>query len=234
LTTGLKMELLDVITGLKAKNPKRIDIVKEYLSYFHEKICTQLTSFWEENRIGMDNFTILGLANWVEQYNRDLGPHCIDERLSIGIKTLLNIYVHRNMEKVEPMIEGIYDMEKKSQPTTNENGIYVTSAPYDLFKIINEAFDIAFKLFNKPEIGPNLAFFGRRLIKIYQYYLDDGIENDYYESDHLIALCNNTISYSNLTKEFACRLDEDLKMSDEDQDKYFNTQNLLKQFVTLG
>jgi len=30
-----------------AKDPKRTDIIKEYIDYFHEKICQELTLFWD-------------------------------------------------------------------------------------------------------------------------------------------------------------------------------------------
>lgn len=30
-----------------AKDPKRTDIIKEYIDYYHEKICFELTSFWD-------------------------------------------------------------------------------------------------------------------------------------------------------------------------------------------
>lgn len=30
-----------------AKEPKRMDIIKEYIEYYHEKICSELTLFWD-------------------------------------------------------------------------------------------------------------------------------------------------------------------------------------------
>lgn len=37
------------------KEPKRTDIIKEYIDYYHERICVYLTQFWDEyyNIIGV-------------------------------------------------------------------------------------------------------------------------------------------------------------------------------------
>lgn len=33
-----------------AKEPKRTDIIKEYIDYYHERICLELTLFWDASQ----------------------------------------------------------------------------------------------------------------------------------------------------------------------------------------
>ena len=35
------------------KEPKRTDIIKEYIAYYHEYICSTLTEYWDKKH---DNF----------------------------------------------------------------------------------------------------------------------------------------------------------------------------------
>ena len=34
--------------GCKVKEISRVDLIQEYAQYFHEKICVELTSFWDK------------------------------------------------------------------------------------------------------------------------------------------------------------------------------------------
>ena len=36
-----------ILNACLAKEPKRTDIIKEYIDYYHEKVCDELTKFWD-------------------------------------------------------------------------------------------------------------------------------------------------------------------------------------------
>lgn len=65
------------------------------------------------------------------------------------------------------MIQGVVDYEKTCEPFTNDNDQLVTQAPIDLFKIINEGFDLAYKMCPIKETVIKLAYFGKVLIGQY-------------------------------------------------------------------
>lgn len=149
-------ELIDVIIACYAKDPKRTDIIKEYIDYFYEKICVFLKNYWDRFNTQIDNFSILNLVIWVKQFYKSVSLYLEDERFPKGIHTLLNIYINRLIDNVENMVQGIVELEKKSQPQTNENGCLVSTAPIDLFKLINEGFEMAIKKMDSEEMGKKL------------------------------------------------------------------------------
>lgn len=105
-----------------AKEPKRTDIIKEYIEYFHEKICKDLTDFWDECHDTMGNLNYLRLSTWLSKYSEDLKNYFNDERIHSGIKILLNSYFSRAIETTEKMVEGIVEFEKKNDSAPNDDG----------------------------------------------------------------------------------------------------------------
>lgn len=45
----VSQDLLVTMNCCLVKDPKRVDIVREYIDYLHEKICDMITSFWDKN-----------------------------------------------------------------------------------------------------------------------------------------------------------------------------------------
>lgn len=143
--------------------------------------------------------------------------------------------MNRIIENVEFMIEGLIKSEKDNQPKQNENNILATTTPYDLFKLINEGFDMAVKVVKSKEMGIKLAFYGKKILFIFQHLLDSSIEDDELDIEQLIAISNNTITFNSLTKEFGRRLLNEGRLNDEDEvEKYFDTPKILKHFGNIG
>ena len=231
---NLNQELIDVIIACNAKDPKRIDIIKEYLNYFYEKICGFLKGYWDKYNGAIDNFSILNLVIWVKQFYKSLSDYIEDDRFPKGINTLLNIYTNRLIDNVESMIKGIVELEKKTLPQTNENGCLVSTAPIDLFRLINEGFDMAIKKMDSEEMGIKLAFFGRRILLIFQDLMDNLIEEEDLAIEQLIAISNNTIAFSSYTKDYIQRLKNEFKLNDDQIDRFFDSSKILKQFGNIG
>ena len=230
----LNQELVDVIIACYAKDPRRVDIIKEYLNHFYEKICSNLKSYWDKYNTSLDNFSILNLVIWVKQFYKSLSLYIEDERFPRGINILLNIYINRLIDNVETMIQGIVEFEKKSLPQTNDNGILVSTAPIDLFKLINEGFEMAIKKMDSEEMGIKLAFFGKRIILIFQDLMDNLIEEEDLGIEQLIAISNNTVAFSSYTKDYAQRLRAEFKLTDEQIDQFFDSSKILKHFGAIG
>jgi len=231
---NLNQELIDVIIACNAKDPKRIDIIKEYLNYFYEKICGFLKSYWDKYNREIDNFSILNLAIWVKQFYQSLSDYIEDDRFPKGINTLLNIYTNRLIDNVESMIKGIVELEKKTLPQTNENGCLVSTAPIDLFRLINEGFEMAIRKMDSEEMGIKLAFFGKRILLIFQDLMENLIEEEDLAIEQLIAISNNTIAFSSYTKDYAQRLKNEFKLNDDQIDNFFDSAKILKQFGNIG
>jgi hypothetical protein len=80
------------MNACKVKSPPRIDIMRLYLEFMHDKIYKLLRTFWNENHESLSNQNILKLAKWVSSYTHILKGHVRDERLATGVKILLDIY----------------------------------------------------------------------------------------------------------------------------------------------
>lgn len=201
-----------------AKEPKRTDIIKEYIDYYHEKICFELTSFWDQyyDTMGVwtifylnksifsfnfsfftmknsfnlfffvnsnKNFNYLSISMWIHNYGESIKQFFDDERIRSGIKTLLNIYYSRTLESSQQIVDGIVEYEKKNNMTLNEDKILISSSPLDLFKIINEIFDLGYKLCPLKEMALKLATIGKNLIVFYQTKIEDMMVIFYYFVD---------------------------------------------------
>lgn len=110
---------------------------------------------------------------WIHNYGESIKQFFDDERIRSGIKTLLNIYYSRTLESSQQIVEGIVEYEKKNSMTLNEDKILISSSPLDLFKIINEIFDLGYKLCPLKEMGLKLATIGKNLIVFYQTKIED-------------------------------------------------------------
>ena len=100
------------MNGCVVKDPQRVDLIKEYIDYLHEKICEIITTFWNINYEVMDSVNLLKLSSWMHAYSEQLKDFFADDRLVNGIRTLLGIYINRSIESVESVVQGIVEYEK--------------------------------------------------------------------------------------------------------------------------
>jgi hypothetical protein len=77
------------------KIPPRVDIALEYIDFFHEDICKELSLFWRIKYESISDNDILILAFWIFNYNKSLKKYTIDHRLPKSFQMLLNIYVSK-------------------------------------------------------------------------------------------------------------------------------------------
>jgi hypothetical protein len=97
----LSADLLTTLNCCLVKDPKRIDLVREYIDYLHEKICDIITAFWDKRYASLASVNLLQLAFWLYSYSEKMKEFCNDDRICHGVKVLLNIYINRSMESIE-------------------------------------------------------------------------------------------------------------------------------------
>jgi hypothetical protein len=142
----------NVFDACIVKDPPRKDIIWEYTEYLHERICEILKKFWDENFRSIESVNLLQLTGWFDNYSNEMAAYFTDDRLKMSIESLLSIYNSRSIESCEPVVSEIVHHEKTALPFENETGILVTSAPIDLFKLLNEGLDAALKQCNIKEV----------------------------------------------------------------------------------
>jgi hypothetical protein len=87
-----------------------------------------------------------------------------DDRLKASVSTLLEIFINRSLDSCESIVHEIIEHESQCEPTENEDYLLVSSSPYDLFKIINEGIDHAYKKCPVAETCVKLGYFAKSLI----------------------------------------------------------------------
>lgn len=74
----LMSELEDFIGACRVKSPPRLEVVKLYLEFMHDKIYRLLRTFWNDNHENLANLHLLKLARWVNRYSLLLKGHVRD------------------------------------------------------------------------------------------------------------------------------------------------------------
>ncbi|CAD8108104.1 unnamed protein product [Paramecium sonneborni] len=230
----LRQDMLESMQACIVKDPQRKDIIKEYTDIYHEKICDRITLFWDEHYKQMQLPELLLLAQWLHDYLNQMKDFFNDDRIIYGIRVLLNIYVNRSLENLEPVLNTIIEQEKTQEPTFNDQQLLITLTPVDLFKIINEGFDMAYKLCPCKEISQKLAGFGKTILQQYQYGIQEMIDEIQFSTSKLIAICNNTLSLHDNTKNYCKVLQQIGNLNQEETDKLFDSQKITKNFVQIA
>ncbi|CAD8107610.1 unnamed protein product [Paramecium sonneborni] len=230
----LRQDMLESMQACIVKDPQRKDIIKEYTDIYHEKICDRITVFWDEHYKQMQLPELLILASWLNDYLNQMKDFFNDDRIIFGIRVLFNIYVNRQLENLESILNSIIEQEKTQEPTCNDQQLLITQTPVDLFKIINEGFDMAYKLCPCKEISLKLAGFGKTILQQYQYGIQEMIDEIQLQIPKLIAICNNTLALHDNTKNYSKILQQGGNLNEEEIDKIFDSQKITKNFVQIA
>lgn len=81
-------ELIDVIVACCAKEPKRNDIVDEYLFHYYETICDNLRNFWDRNYKDIENLNLLHLSGWLQNFYNQMLTYLDDRSVLQGISVI--------------------------------------------------------------------------------------------------------------------------------------------------
>lgn len=78
-------ELIDVIVACCAKEPKRNDIIDEYLFHYYESICDNLRNFWDRNYKDIENLNLLHFSGWLQNFYDRMLTYLDDRSVLQGI-----------------------------------------------------------------------------------------------------------------------------------------------------
>ncbi|CAD8118152.1 unnamed protein product [Paramecium sonneborni] len=232
--TDLRQDMLESMQASIVKDPQRKDIIKEYTDIYHEKICDRITNFWDKQYMKLQSPELLLIGQWLYDYLQQMKDFFNDERILLGIRVLLNIYVNRSLESLESVINQIIEQERIQEPFLNDQGQLVTQTPVDLFKIVNEGFDMAFKLCSCKETVLRFGGFGKVILQQYQGGIQEIIDEYQLNISKLVAICNNTLALHDNTKQYSKRLQSFGNLSDEEIEKIFDGQKITKNFVQIA
>lgn len=108
------------------------------------------------------------IAFWIQEYSDSLSQFFNDERMRSGINVLLNSYFSKTTEVSKDIIRGIVEAEKKCEfIKENNSSILISSSPFDLFKLINENFDLSYGVCPVKETVLKNAAYAKKMINFY-------------------------------------------------------------------
>ena len=111
----------------------------------HSHILKLLGDYWETYAIKLNPFETLCVIDWAYNYNKQLRQFAIrDDSLYNGFLTLCNTYASKIHGTLIPLILNILKSEASDNCEIDEDhkGYVFTTAPYDLVKLFNEAFQV--------------------------------------------------------------------------------------------
>lgn len=147
----------------------------------------------------------------------------------------MHSYFNRTFENLEATVTEIVEFEKKNTLFKDESSnILMSSSPLDLFKIINEISDLTHQICPLKETSIKILAFARKIISFYQNKLESLMDEEELEPKILTGICNNTIVFSNLIKEFMEKMLKIGFLKEEELEKQFESSSLLKCFVSIS
>lgn len=115
----------------------------------------------------------MSISKWINNYAESLKQFFVDERINDGIKQLIKIYFEKTVTTSEDIIDGIIEFSRKNPPQKDDENLLYSTSPYDLFRIINEIFDISYKLCPLKETALKMASFAKKIVTIFHSKLQE-------------------------------------------------------------
>ena len=195
-TKNLQLLIESTLDGCLCSTPKKLDLLKVYVEYMNKEYLDIFKLYWEKYYDKMTNEEILKMGyNLLNYYDNINKLNIDDENLLKNGKEFIKIYFKKIFQNILNTIENILKIERELKGNKNEEGVYYTSGPKDLFDILSKAFDLI-KDFKHPIIFKELLKIFN--ISIFQYAIgvncvisnrDIIIENEY-----LISVANNNLN----------------------------------------
>ena len=227
ICTEVLEELTDVVDACLSQDPKRYDVIKEYLQAYQGMLLFKVTNFTNEAEVGdLEAHEALRLMDFILAYT-----HLIDKALQDNddedLKALFNTEVFKEeliflrdsyCIKAKPtltnMCENIAKITLQNPAkaiSEKSDGKYHTPAPVDLFSMINEYVAIAGRGGMK-ELQVEVIKMCLSGIKQYQKCMEEGIVEFEDPADELLLLC----AIINDCDEIADNLDSNIEDQYED------------------
>jgi len=230
-------DLASIINACLVNKDKRIDIIKTYISCYHENIVASLRNYFKKNKdefSSQDCFEFIGFLIW---YNKDVlqifGSGFTDRRITDGIKTLCRIVSNRILRTNLDSVQNIIKEDAENQPSLDGKSLLRSNGPQDIFRIVNETFNILSHC-NYKELAFALLSVAKTTLRNYQEGLHYIIEECKLSNDQLGAFCNNTMTYMIHTKEFIEKVEGFNLIDPTVLSEKFDEESVTKGFVDVS
>ena len=158
--SNLQFLIESTIDGFLCSNPKNLDIIQLYTNHMIVEYLEIVKLFWNKQYNKISNDEIIKLSYIILNFGENLEKLYIEEQNLIkNGRELAKIYFNKNFQNILTIIENILKNEREKKGKKNEEGLFFTQGPNELFDILNDAFE-AIKLYKHQIIY-------KKLLKIY-------------------------------------------------------------------
>ena len=184
------------LDGCLCSNPSKLDLLKAFGEFMNKEYLDIFRIYWENNYDKLSNEEILKMSYiLLNFYDKCYSLNIDDVNLSKNGKVLSKIYFKKIFENILSTIENILKNERECKGNKNEEGIYYTLGPKDLFDLLSKTLDLI-KENKHPIIYKELLKIFN--IAIFQYAIGVNcvISNQdiILESEYLISVSNNSLN----------------------------------------
>ncbi|CAD8202780.1 unnamed protein product [Paramecium pentaurelia] len=218
----ISQDMIKSIEGCLVKDPQRQDIIQEYIEIHHEKVCQNISEFWNINNKYLSLNEIKELVTWLFDYQQLIINYIKDDRIKQGINTLLQICISRWKTQSEKKIVAQFE---QCQTIKAKNTIKTTCV-FELFDTVQEI-ERLINLKLKSYLKINELF---KIIKsVLWYYLEqlyDCVEEQTENQEFLIGVCNDV----EIVKEIANKIESIAEMLQENKKQEKIKQKILQKY----
>ena len=184
------------LDGCLCSTPNKLDLLKAYAEFMNKEYLNIFKIYWEKNYDKLSNDEILKLSNILFNYYNTINKLNIDdENLLKNGKELTKIYFKKIFQNILRTIENILKNEREFNGNKNEEGLYYTLGPKDLFDILSKTLDLV-KEYKHPIIYKELLKIFN--VSIFQYLIGVNCiiikQNIIIGNEYLISVANNSLN----------------------------------------
>ena len=220
------------------ETPKSIKIAQLFVGTFHQRTSQNLILFWQKNYHKVDNFGILSLIQFTEEYQKQVAEFGInDYRFNNGAATLAKVLVKKLLKSTYKIVMEIIQRELTIQPKINEKGHLTTQTPFDLFQVISETNTTSLKNCKSKELALKLLVVAESFTKLYVSHIKQFIvrfcglvlifkANQQLSIEVLISICNNTFTFFDLLRSLQEFYIDNNYLTEEEFEANFNLSSV--------
>ncbi|CAK91004.1 unnamed protein product (macronuclear) [Paramecium tetraurelia] len=218
----ISQDMIKSIEACLVKDPQRQDIIQEYIEIHHEKICLNISEYWNINNKYLSLNEIKELASWLSDYQQIIINYIKDDRIKQGINTLLQIYINRWKIQSEKKIIAQFEQSQTIQAKNTTK----TACVLELFDIVQEI-----EMLITQKLKPYLK--NKELLKVIKsilwHYLEqlyDSVEEQPENLEFLIGVCNDV----EIVREIANRIESIAEMLQENKKQEKTKQKIMQKY----
>jgi len=229
-------EFYSVINACCAYRQPREDVIGIYRQVFHEGILKSLKAYFNRNAGDLQNVDMFEMINFMVEYNvkiKRFDSPILDRRLPEGI-TLLCKTVSRKILKANlRVVNNILKKQNDEQPTLDNRGRLISTAPVDLMKQLNDNVQ-ALCFCTAEEFTTQLLDVCQNTLSYFENGLETLVDHADLSNEQMIGICNDIMSFVTDMKDFVSLLEKVTGKDNEYVKKHFDYKNHNKNFVIIG